>query len=312
MENGSEFECFSLLRSRAMRIGALVVSAYLLLLAINAIIEPLLYRHRKFTFLQSGVFPWIPGWVVLVLNFALNAYLVWLFITLIRASRCLEERLISGAFAASFAIGFLTDLSSRTPTVIVRYGDLAIWAIATAAAARLFVRYRNESDSEPVQQAVTERRFVETVALYFGETFVATAGAMLAVGIALRQFYPTEHVMLPNLTKESFTALNYLPYSPLQIGAGFALGYLTALYFRSRTVLLVWIAPMAVVILYLCTYQPESVFENRWITALTRLFGSTSCRPPDCYDRLFIAPLYAAVAFSLGSWLRLKKQRAST
>jgi hypothetical protein len=306
MEKVSDGESLSLLRGRAMRNGALVFCAYLLIMAINAAVEPVASRRSYLMLFPSSVFPWIPTTVVLVLNLAFYGYLVWFFITLIRASQCLEERVVIAAFAASFGFGLLTNLASRAAIATAQYGDIGVWAIATAAAARVVVRHRDEPDVEDVTQPAIERGSLTTAALFVGETLLATAGAILAVGIALRLLYPTAHALLPTITKESFTALNFLPYFPLQIAAGFSLGFLTALHFKSRSVLFVWIVPFVITVLYFCTYEPASVFQNRWLSALSRLFGK-SCRPPDCYDQaVVVAPLFAAVAYSFGSWFRVR------
>jgi hypothetical protein len=129
---------------------------------------------------------------------------------------------------------------------------------------------------------------------------------MLAVAIALRLLYPTVHVIMSNISKESFKEFSFLPFFPLQIAAGFALGFFTSPHFKSRFVMFVWVVPLVIILLYLCSYEPASVFQNRWFAVLSTLFG-TSCRPPDCYDQVVVAaPLYAAAAFSFGSWARIR------
>lgn len=141
MEQISEEGSFSLLRTRTMRNGALAFSAYMLLMSINGVIEPEPNRRGYLTLFPPNVFPWVPPTVVWALNIAFWAYLIWFFISLIRVSRSGEERLIMVAVATSFGFGFLTNVPNSATTAIAQYGDVGIWAIATAAAGRLVVAH---------------------------------------------------------------------------------------------------------------------------------------------------------------------------
>ena len=303
MDDHSELASFSLVRTRAMRIGTLFACVYFLLWAINSIIDPNQARHGL-TFFKPDVFPWIARPVLPYLNIAFCVYLAWVCVALIRAMRCLEERLIVAAFAISLGLGVFADLPNLLAKTIANYCNLAVWTIAISAAARILVRYRNNGHEEPIGGPQHERGFWINAILYIGETFIATAGVEIIVLSALRLLYPTTHILLPSLTPESVIGLSYLPYSPFQIGVGFALGYWTALHFRSRSVIFVWILPMAMVVLYLCTYQPATVLENRWTAILALLGNRNNCRPPECYDQTFVVALYSAIAFSVGAWLR--------
>lgn len=305
MTDHSELAAFSLVRSQSMRTGTLIACAYFFLWAINAVIDPAHPRHGV-TFFEPNLFPWFPRTVLFLLNIAFYLYIAWVCVAFIRGMQCVEERLIVASFAISLGLGLLSGLPNSLVNVFANYINLAVWTVAIAAAARMLVRYRNVGDDEAIIRLANEWSFVMSVFLYVCETFLGTAGVMAIIVSGLRLLYPTTHMVLPALTRESFSALSYLPYSPLQIGVGFGLGYLTALSFRSRSVLFVWVIPMAVVILYLCTYQPATVFANRWTVVLTRLTNTDRCSPPECYDGVFISGMYSAIAFSLGSWLRLR------
>lgn len=307
MERVPEPESPSLLSSRAMRNAALVGCAYMLIMAVNAVIQPVASHPANIALFPPDLFPWIPVKLVLVLNLVFYGWLFWFLIALIRASQCVEERVLIAAFATSWGFGLVTHLSSRTATAIAQYGEVGVWAIASAAVGRLVVRHRHDPDVEEVAQPAGKRGLFTTAALFVGETLTATAGTMLVVAFALRLLYPIALVVLPAIAKDSPTALNFLPFFPIQIAVGFALGFLTALQFKSRTGMFVWIVPLVVTLVYICTFEPESVFQNRWIAVLSRLFG-TSCRPPHCYDQaIVVAPLYSAVAFSIGAWMRMRR-----
>jgi hypothetical protein len=115
--------------------------------------------------------------------------------------------------------------------------------------------------------------------------------------------------------------LTETPFFPLQIVFGFYLGWDISRRLKHRSMLWVWIIPgwfllyclLAVPGLHIMappTLAAQIAQESQ--SPFSHYFG-WGCRPKDrCIDQLIVTmPFYAAVAYSLGAWLGLRKRRES-
>src|SRR5262249_10124539 len=104
------------------------------------------------------------------------------------------------------------------------------------------------------------------------------------------------------------------PFYPVQIAIGLYLGWLIYRRFQHRSMLWVWILPLALLtyaFIAVPTLSParSSILlrPNTLQSRLSYYFG-TGCKPRDrCLNQLVLTmPFYASIAYSLGAWLAQK------
>ena len=110
-------------------------------------------------------------------------------------------------------------------------------------------------------------------------------------------------------TKPFYFVLSENPYFPVQIIFGLILGWLLGRVLRHRSMVWVWVLPLAILCYHVATASvliPASVLTRPGIgqSRFSHYFG-WGCRPADqCLDQLLITmPFYASLAYSLGAVL---------
>jgi hypothetical protein len=147
-----------------------------------------------------------------------------------------------------------------------------------------------------------KRRFKGTkwkLVLLGWELFISTYGATLAAAESVYFLYPLARLLDVNLSFHRFNQVLSVPYFPFQIAAGFTIGYLGQKRFGTPFSCWLWMAPFSNLMWHFFAYEP-GVFANRWLSRFDHFVGS-GCRPP-CSDQLvYTAPLYASIAYGLGT-----------
>ena len=112
--------------------------------------------------------------------------------------------------------------------------------------------------------------------------------------------------------KTFYSIVSELPYFPVQIIFAFLLGWLLGRALRHRSMVWVWVLPLAILCYSVATARvliPTSVFASPGggQSRFSHYFG-WGCRPEDhCLDQLLITmPFYSCVAYSLGAALARK------
>ncbi len=100
-------------------------------------------------------------------------------------------------------------------------------------------------------------------------------------------------------------------------------GFVYAQWYSHRVALLVWLVPLAILVYKFCTF-PAPVFESHFAVAFHEYFGSdfaigefhnyrelfTLAAGPEMRRGMqqlnFTAPVYAATAYSIGTWLGMR------
>jgi hypothetical protein len=137
------------------------------------------------------------------------------------------------------------------------------------------------------------------------EVFVASYGSTAGAAASMSLLYPLAQALNEGLSFHQFNRIFSVPYFPVQIAFGFAVGYLGRKRFGTRFSFWVWTVPLLIFIWHFVAFVP-SVFESFWRVRLDHFVG-TACRPPACFDQLsYTSPLYASIAYTLGAILRKK------
>ena len=135
------------------------------------------------------------------------------------------------------------------------------------------------------------------------ELFVASYGSTASAAASMFLLYPLVQAIDPGLSFHQFNRVFSVPYFPVQIAFGFAVGSLGRQRFGTRFSLWIWTIPLLIFIWHLAAVEP-SVLENSWRSRLDHFVGS-ACRPPACFDQIrYTAPLYTSVAYALGALAR--------
>jgi hypothetical protein len=103
----------------------------------------------------------------------------------------------------------------------------------------------------------------------------------------------------------------YRPYFPVQILAGFYLGWLIARRFGHRVMIWVWIIPAAILcyaVVAVPTLAPNMISPILWSGGgeswLTHYFGWGCSMRDGCFDQVLVTqPSYTAIAYSIGALL---------
>jgi hypothetical protein len=105
--------------------------------------------------------------------------------------------------------------------------------------------------------------------------------------------------------KAFYSAVSGLPYFPVQIVFALILGWLLGRALRHRSIVWVWVLPLAILCYSVTTYRvmiPTSVLASIGQSRFSHYFG-WGCRPENhCLDQLLITmPFYSCLAYSLGA-----------
>lgn len=140
------------------------------------------------------------------------------------------------------------------------------------------------------------------------ELFVATYGSMGGAAASMFLLYPLARALDAGLSFHQFNRALSVPYFPVQIASGLAVGYLGRKRFGTRFSFWVWTVPLVVFIWHFAVYEP-SVFESSWQVRLDHFVGS-ACRPPACWDQMsYTAPVYTSIAYAVGAAMRKETER---
>ncbi len=143
------------------------------------------------------------------------------------------------------------------------------------------------------------------------EVFVASYGSTAGAAGLMFLVYPLARTLDASLSFHQFNRIFSVPYFPVQIAFGFAVGYLGRKRFATRFSFWVWTVPLLILIWHFVAFEP-SVFEGFWRVRLDHFVGS-ACRPPACFDQLsYTSPVYASIAYVLGASARKKTEREET
>lgn len=129
---------------------------------------------------------------------------------------------------------------------------------------------------------------------------VGTYACMVSAAILVYTLFPLARTLYPGLQFRTFNRVLSLPYFPLQILMGLVTGYLGQLKLRSNFARWIWIVPLIILVSRFFSFD-VSVFEASMLARVDHFFGN-GCRPPACFDQMrYTAPVYTALAYSLGS-----------
>jgi hypothetical protein len=119
-----------------------------------------------------------------------------------------------------------------------------------------------------------------------------------------------------NYGKTFFSIVSELPYFPVQIIFALILGWLLGRALRHRSIVWVWVLPMAILCYSLVTARvliPTSVFARPGVfhSRFSHYFG-WGCQPAaHCLDQLLITmPFYSSLAYSVGAILARRLARS--
>jgi hypothetical protein len=160
------------------------------------------------------------------------------------------------------------------------------------------------------QREATSR--VKSLLVFVFHQFVGTWGIAFLAAFGLFSLFDA----LPNVAnwKPTSHSVSWVlmenPFYPVQIVAGLYFGWLLARLFHHRSMLWIWILPLAILI-YAFISTPS---VSPWASILTRpnsvqsrfsYYFGWGCKPQvRCLDQLMITmPFYVSVAYSLGALL---------
>jgi len=129
------------------------------------------------------------------------------------------------------------------------------------------------------------------------EVFVASYGSTVSAAALMYLLYPLAQVLSSRVTFHEFNRVFSVPYFPVQIAFGFAVGCIGRERFGTRFTMWVWAFPLLVFTWHFLGFEP-SVLQNSWRARVEHFLGS-ACRPPVCFDQLrYTSPLYTSIAYS--------------
>lgn len=167
----------------------------------------------------------------------------------------------------------------------------------------------NGSNSEfQVVAAIRVKSFL----VYVFHQFVGTWGIAFLAAFGLFASFD----MLPNIAnwKPSSRSVHWVltenPFYPVQIVVGLCFGWMLGRRFNHRSMLWIWILPLAILIYAFAAtpiFSPRASILTLPTTVQSRLsyYFGWGCQPRDrCLDQLLITmPFYTSVAYSLGALL---------
>jgi len=146
------------------------------------------------------------------------------------------------------------------------------------------------------------RRWREVVKVVI-EFLVASYGSTAGAAAFMYMLYPPVQAVSPRLSFHEFNRVFSVPYFPVQIAFGLAVGCIGQKRFGTRYSLWVWSIPLLIFMWHFIVFEP-SVLESVWRARANHFLGS-ACRPPLCFDQLrYTSPLYTSIAYSIGAAAR--------
>jgi len=143
------------------------------------------------------------------------------------------------------------------------------------------------------------------------EVFVASYGSTAGAAASMFLLYPLAQALDATLSFHQFNRIFSVPYFPVQIAFGFAVGYLGRKRFGTRFSFWGWTVPLLIFVWHFVAFEP-SVLESFWRARLHHFLGS-ACRPPACFDQTsYTSPVYTSIAYTLGAFSRKKSERKRT
>jgi hypothetical protein len=181
---------------------------------------------------------------------------------------------------------------------------------------RALQRTCSEGAERPTQEAIARfrRKPLTKSALTFGlHQFIGMYGipytAPLVFSLAFKFLFLFGHGY-PQ--KTFYSIVSEKPYFPVQIIFGLVIGWLVGRALRHRSMVWVWVLPLAILCYSLVTARvliPTSVFARPGVfqSRFSHYFG-WGCRPAaHCLDQLLITmPFYSSLAYSMGAALARK------
>jgi hypothetical protein len=138
------------------------------------------------------------------------------------------------------------------------------------------------------------------------EVLVASYGSTASAAASMIFVYPLAHALNTGLSFHQFNRIFSVPYFPVQIAFGFAVGYLGRKRFGTRFSFWVWTVPLLIFVWHFVAFEP-SVFEGFWRVRLDHFVGS-ACRPPACFDQTsYTSPVYTSIAYVVGASITDKR-----
>jgi hypothetical protein len=148
------------------------------------------------------------------------------------------------------------------------------------------------------------------IASFMLQQVISTAGAMLLGVLATMILATLTAVFAKGSHPGDFLDLvvdQYIvkgvdqPYYPMLILAGFTLGSLNLLFFRTRTAVWVWVLPLCILLWNIFTWETGG-HAGYWQDVWANYFSS-NCGSSECLYELFVTvPFYVSSAYSIG-WL---------
>jgi hypothetical protein len=178
---------------------------------------------------------------------------------------------------------------------------------------RALQRTCSEGAERPTQEAIARfrRKPLTKSALTFGlHQFIGMYGIPYTAPVVFSLAFKFLFLFVHNFPRRTFYSIvSELPYFPVQIIFALILGWLLGRALRHRSILWVWVLPLAILCYSLVTASvliPTSVLARPGVlqSTFSHYFG-WGCRPADhCLDQLLITmPFYSSLVYSLGAFL---------
>jgi hypothetical protein len=142
--------------------------------------------------------------------------------------------------------------------------------------------------------------------------FIGVYGIPYTAPIVFSLGFKVLYLFVQNYPKRDFYSIvSETPYFPVQIGFALVLGWLLGRSLRHRSVLWVWVLPLAILCYAFITVpvpaaEQISIFARHFPgqARLAHFFGK-GCRPEfHCLDQLLITmPFYSSLAYAAGAFL---------
>jgi len=137
------------------------------------------------------------------------------------------------------------------------------------------------------------------------EVFVASYGSTVSAAALMHLLYPLAEILGSRQDFHEFNRIFSVPYFPIQIAFGLAVGCIGRERFGTRFTMWVWVVPLLIFTWHFVAFEP-SILQNFWLSRFEHFLGS-ACRPPACFDQLrYTSPLYTSIAYSFGAAARAK------
>lgn len=184
--------------------------------------------------------------------------------------------------------------------------------VELSGAERKLQRTWNERTEPPTQDSNGRFRTKSLTksALTFGlHQFIGMYGIPYTAPVVFSLAFKFLFLFGHNYPRKTFYSIVTLPYFPVQIIFALILGWLLGRALRHRSIVWVWVLPLAILCYSLVTARvliPTSVLAHPGVlqSRFSHYFG-WGCQPADhCLDQLLITmPFYSSLAYSMGAFL---------